>query len=284
MKKYFFFSLFLCLYVSSYAQVTIDNMVYPVSEEPRLTFTATKTNGTLATGDNIGSIYFQGALSVARREAVRGAAIRSFITGDINLEECPANILFQTGSRALSNRMIITENGDIGINTDAPTAKFHVVGSSLLDGPMYLKGKIGIGTDTPLAPLHVVGDGILDGSVRVQENMIIGDKANYFSTSSLKGYSLAVVGKILAEGLTILPNQEWENRLSSSVNQMSIDELDRYIAEEKKLPSMPSMQEEINVNDLLQSYKIELERLTKIAIEQEARIKRLENQIETMEE
>lgn len=52
----------------------------------------------------------------------------------------------------VSGSNIYRIEGNVGIGTESPTKKLHVVGDSAFDG------NVGIGTDTPTYELHVVGD------------------------------------------------------------------------------------------------------------------------------
>lgn len=66
-------------------------------------------------------------------------------------------IVFQTtliGAVSTSERMRITDAGNVGINTTTPTNKLEVSGTAAFSG------NVGVGTVTPAHALDVVGDGI----------------------------------------------------------------------------------------------------------------------------
>ena len=76
------------------------------------------------------------------------------------------------------------QNGNVGIGTSNPSAKFHIAGNSFFDGNVgigtsspstklhvvgntYLNGNLGLGTSSPSVRLHVVGNTYLNGNVGI---------------------------------------------------------------------------------------------------------------------
>ena len=58
-----------------------------------------------------------------------------------------------------SERMIINQNGSVGIGYGAPSQRFAVNGDAWINTQLYVIGKMGVGTNTPLAKLQVSGTG-----------------------------------------------------------------------------------------------------------------------------
>ncbi|MCB0593494.1 MAG: hypothetical protein H6557_31040 [Lewinellaceae bacterium] len=66
-----------------------------------------------------------------------GVEIRSVITGPVQNDGFPANMLFSTGYPGLATRMAITADGNVGIGTEEPDFNLHVVGNTHTSGNFY---------------------------------------------------------------------------------------------------------------------------------------------------
>lgn len=101
-------------------------------------------------GDTLGTIKFNAltAPGVSRT----GASIRSFITGPVSATSLPANLVFRTGASSQLNRMVITENGRVGIGTMTPLYNLHVAGNTHTTGDFYGRIHMDDNQNTDAAP------------------------------------------------------------------------------------------------------------------------------------
>lgn len=68
---------------------------------------------------------------------VPGIEIKSIVTGPVQPDGFPANMLFSTGYPTFSTRMAITADGLVGIGTEAPDFNLHVVGNTHTTGDFF---------------------------------------------------------------------------------------------------------------------------------------------------
>ena len=80
----------------------------------------------IAVGDNIGKLQFAGWLSTADKWHV-GVEIKSVVSGQPAASFLPSDLVVSTGAVTLQERLRVTENGNIGINTSSPTARLSVL-------------------------------------------------------------------------------------------------------------------------------------------------------------
>lgn len=100
----------------------------------------------ISQGDHIGTIRWDGLTAIGSIRT--GASIQSFITGPVSAGMLPANMVFRTGAPNQLNRMVITEQGRVGIGIDNPTFfRLHVVGNTHTTENFY--GRIHFDFDSP---------------------------------------------------------------------------------------------------------------------------------------
>ena len=127
----------------------------------------------MSAGDQLGVVYFSGA-SDAIRTKVNSSAIVSIATDDWG-GTTPSSIQFQTSATgAISPRVTINENGNVGIGTHRPSARLETIKSSVVTtAPLMMlssslsskgdymivgsAGNVGIGTISPISKLEVNG-------------------------------------------------------------------------------------------------------------------------------
>lgn len=86
-------------------------------------------------GDLLGTLKWNGLVNYG--DIRTGAAIQSFVTDPVG-PGFQANMIFRTsGPGGLTNRMIITEEGRVGIGTDNPAFDLHTVGNTHTTGDFY---------------------------------------------------------------------------------------------------------------------------------------------------
>ncbi len=90
-------------------------------------------------GDLLGTLKWQGLTGFGNVGAVEaGASIQSFVKAPVSFGSLQANMIFRTsGSLGLTNRMIITQDGLVGIGTDNPIFHLDVVGNTHTSGDFF---------------------------------------------------------------------------------------------------------------------------------------------------
>ncbi len=70
---------------------------------------------------------------------VRAASIRAFVDGTVSAGVVPGRIVFETADTAgtVAERLRISNNGNVGINTNAPTQKLDVAGNVRIQGALF---------------------------------------------------------------------------------------------------------------------------------------------------
>jgi len=95
--------------------------------------------------DLLGTLSWRGLVSYG--DIRTGASIQSFVTNPVSPGFLMANMIFRTsGAAGLVNRMIITENGLVGIGTDNPVFHLHTVGNTHTSGRFF--GRIHFDTNS----------------------------------------------------------------------------------------------------------------------------------------
>jgi len=153
--------------------------------------------------------------------------------------------------------------------------------------------KVGIATSNPQADLHVNGDakvglGLEVGNANNSNSKLevrsdaIFDKSVAIGTEVQDGYDLAVCGKIRAADVKVHAISDWcDYVFEEDYNLRTLAEVDDYIQKNKHLPEVPSAieveTEGIAVSEMLLLMMKKIEELTLYTIEQDKRIKELEN-------
>ncbi|MCB9349542.1 MAG: hypothetical protein H6573_18805 [Lewinellaceae bacterium] len=86
-------------------------------------------------GNTLGQFQMRGWVSDGIYQP--GVEIRSVITGPVQNDGFPANMLFSTGYPSFSTRMAITADGNVGIGTELPDFNLHVVGNTHTTGDFF---------------------------------------------------------------------------------------------------------------------------------------------------
>lgn len=112
----------------------------------RYNSSATVTPLPVVQGNLLGTIKWDGLTDYGSIRS--GASIQSFITAPVSPGFLAANMVFRTGAPVQLNRMVITEEGRVGIGIDNPTFfKLHVIGNTHTTGNFY--GRIHFDFDSP---------------------------------------------------------------------------------------------------------------------------------------
>lgn len=174
-----------------------------------------------------------------------------------------SDILFLNGSSSSSPRFIFTGTGKFGIGTTTPTATLQVNGNCL----------VGDGTTTPTATLQVNG------------NCLIGDP----TTTMPIGYNLYVTNGILTEKVKIAVknSSNWADYVfEPTYNLMSLKDLERFVAEKKHLPNIPSASEVyengIEITEITNKLLEKIEELSLYIIEINNKVETLDKELNSL--
>lgn len=139
------------------------------------------------------------------------------------------------------NAMTVLKNGDIGVGSSSPTAKFHVNGDAgggeafrvQVAGSTKLsvsdQGGVAIGSFTSLQPAN---------GLYVSGNVGIG------TTNIATGYKVSVNGKVMCEELRVELSGSWPDYVfANNYDLISLSEVENYINQNKHLPGVPSAKE-----------------------------------------
>ncbi len=143
---------------------------------------------------------------------------------------------------------IINSSGQVGIGTASPAytldvaGNLHTTGYAYVAGievtaASYFSGNVGIGTTSPDYPLDVQSGIVRIGNVTTP---------NQYSSSNTSGYSLYVVGAVLAEGYkcAIPTSSSWSDYVFDRDYRLApLSEVESYIKDKHHLPGVPSADE-----------------------------------------
>lgn len=160
--------------------------------------------------------------------------------------------------KGFKNYTILEDITDrVGIGTNAPSSKLHVINPSSTNIPAFLlKQEV---NDKAALNVATNGYGIFAKSSHSNEKylfrllnsgnqFILNAQANGkvgIGTSNVPDdYKLAVDGKVIAEGVKVQLNEDWADYVfEEDYSRNSLAEVEDYIQSNKHLPNVPSAQE-----------------------------------------
>lgn len=214
-----------------------------------------------------------------------------------------SKIKFLSGGTNPTERVTIDESGKMGINQPSPQSKLHVSGVIQTHGevnaPDKTKNGLTFGSNTnynwiqskinfPLL-LNPVSDGLTqDPNSIAKTKSYVGIGFSSDSYSVPLGYTLAVKGKIISEGIKIMNITSWADYVfDSNYKLMKLSDVENFVKTNKHLPDIPS-EKEVKENGLdaenMQMLLLKkIEELTLYVIEQEKKIIEQNKKIKTLE-
>jgi len=234
---------------------------------------------------------------------ILGNEVSSY-TGGYNTDN-GANLLFKTDGT--SRLTVLNSNGYVGIGTSTPEQMMHVEGGNIVVNngatPTIFTGS-GAGeqnhylqisnTSTTKTPSGLKAGGLLvsddfaysspgKNDLVVKGHVGIGTPLS----SNLKGYALAVNGKIAARDLLVeTTSGNWPDYVfSSGYHLPSLYEVENYVKENKHLQDVPSAQQiekKHSVGEMDAILLKKVEELTLYIIEQQKQIDALKQEVRTL--
>jgi hypothetical protein len=211
-------------------------------------------NGLLNSGSQVGSILFRYRHN--GQYLTSGASIRAVAAGSPSESFLAMNLSFSTGETALQERLRISSNGNVGVNTSTPNARLELeqfLTNENIDRPL-LKVNGGL-VDTPSSftifnqsnsRLQAILQGdftINTGNLLVQDkNAIVANGRLLINTSEIIGdHKVLINGSAIATEFWVKSFLNWPDYVfSPSYQLMSLSEIEAFLKIHGHLPNMPS--------------------------------------------
>jgi hypothetical protein len=223
---------------------------------------------------------------------VKGLVIKdgNFNTGsDLEIQRSDGNVNF-----------IVSDAGRVGIGVDVPQAGLHVKGGNWPSSYLYLQSDDDADAGIRLyegetAQWHIfnnsAADGLhiynADGSSTVFYADQVTGSVGIGTVAPASGYRLSVDGKVACEEVLVEYSEGWPDFVfSEDYNLLSLEDLEKQIKENNRLPGIPSA-EEVKENGFhlaeMQKQVLEkVEELTLYTIEQGKLIDNLQKEMEAI--
>jgi len=120
-----------------------------------------------------------------------------------------------------AGKMTLTGTGNLGVGTNAPSTKLHVVGDGKVTGNLTVDtGNLGVGITTPTSKLHVVGDAKITGNLTVDGNIAAKyqDLAEYVESSQRLVAGTVVVLDSVRSNQVIASTQAYDSRVAGVIS------------------------------------------------------------------
>lgn len=255
-----------------------------VSSGPNPEFLFVKTQGGILPGLNLGTIRFT---ALNNSSYVHGAQIQAKISGNLINGILPTKLLFLTGDETLQERLVITERGYIGVNSDSPLARLTVRQYSDVLAPndniLFVEG----GSSSNRKSFQIYNDNNFSNALqaKLEGNLFVTNGKVAIGTENITGdHLLYVNGGILSTQVKVSYYSNWPDYVfKPDYSLMPLDKLEEYIKANSHLPNIPSAdqikEEGIDVAQMQAKLLEKIEELTIYIIAMEKEIKNLRDQI-----
>ncbi len=222
-----------------------------------------------------------------------------------NTSNLQGNFIIRTAG---TDKVSVSRFGDVGIGINFTNYKLDVIGTTKLDGDVFVKGKTESESLKIIEPgftssgniyldnednLKITKAGVNTGGIVLDANVSNGSKRLYvtrynhlnFGTGlTPQGYTASVEGKVIATEFTTLAIPNWPDYVFADDYKLkSLDEVKSYIAENNHLPNIPSAKEiekyGVQLGDMSKKLIEKVEELTLYVIQLNEQNKLLQEQI-----
>ncbi len=195
---------------------------------------------------------------------------------------------------------VVSDAGRVGIGTDFPNAGLHVKGGNWPSSFLYLQSNDDADAGIRLyegetAQWHIFNNSVADGlqiyNADASSTVFYADQVTggvgIGTVAPAAGYRLSVDGKVACEEVLVEYSEGWPDFVfSEDYELLSLDDLERQIKENSRLPGIPSA-EEVKENgfhlaDMQKQVLQKVEELTLYTIEQGKLIKDLQKEMEIL--
>ncbi|HLF63455.1 MAG TPA: hypothetical protein VI603_06875 [Saprospiraceae bacterium] len=241
-----------------------------------------------------GTVYVQDAAKTTIRLNGTPAATEARIlwelpsnTMDYNITQYLNSLYISrtTGSLGFVNDLVVTNNGYIGIGTNAPETKLNIIGGTDVGN--------GSGGFLQLGANNSINIGFDNNEIQARNNGVVtrlhlnngGGTVQIGNVIAPSTYSLAVNGKIICEELKIQDSNDWADYVfADGYSLKSFDDLRNFINTHHHLPNIPDAKTiEINgieVGEMQKRMMEKIEELTLYMLQLEEKIRLMERTLE----
>lgn len=210
-------------------------------------------------GDTLGTIRFRGLMQ--NGDFRTGASIVAYTSDSVFQNNIPTHLKFKTGAPFLQDRMIILENGNVGIGLDKPEHVLDIKGNARVIGAMSITEEFEVAKDfSALSNLSIGNNLLVNNKIGIglsQEDMP-------------EGYRLVVSDGILAEKVKVAVKNttDWADHvLEPNYPLPPLSEVASFIQKNGHLPNIPPAKEVVNNGlDLAQMDALLLQKIEELTL------------------
>lgn len=242
----------------------------------------------LAGGGYIAQFALATANGFYSPQATPGDAVLRALHGDMIINSNTGDLRFTTQNNGASERMTLTNAGNLGIGTKTPGVKLDVAGDIRSTTALKFLGGSSPYLTNSGNNLIFSGLALFVGRQNLMKMNFLNQQVNIGSDQSYTpGYVLTVDGKVLVEELKVQNSTNWPDYVFEEDYKLAgLDEVEAYVKENKHLPDVPGADEltdGVAVGEMQKTLLKKVEELTlymidlnKTVVEQDAKIKSLE--------
>jgi len=254
--------------------------------------------------------YLSGNLSIGNTNSLGRFSIESPTGTLYNMSNVKGIVIkdgnFNTGADLEIQRsdgyvnFIVSDAGRVGIGVEVPQAGLHVKGGNWPSSFLYLQSDDDADAGIRLyegetAQWHIFNNSVADGlqiyNADASSTVFYADQVTgsvgIGTVAPASGYRLSVDGKVACEEVLVEYSEGWPDFVfSEDYELLSLDDLERQIKENSRLPGIPSAEEVMengfHLGDMQKQVLQKIEELTLYTIEQGKLIKDLQKGMEIL--